>query len=359
MWYCALLTPNIDVIKVHVVHTSRIYMYNVWHLEEKTDMPDLYAANNCFSLAEIWVKVYKTLCLFFPPRYLIFYCPLNLFYKCVAFLPVKLVLVALKEVVRTRKIAAGVHHAFHAYHHGFFIMVIVGYVKGGANLAALARRLSDSCSSWFDALTGCRSICGPLLRDGFVLTQEQLCSRAAVLSEQLNPDDRDFLCSFFIPFRCYFYLPRIWSRSHVQLWAAAAGHLEARHQRDPQHVVVSLSSKPPMLKGSPGFSLERLHTHSERENSPWHHVWSQNTTLTSNSCQLDEHNLLVFIVIHLMCLIRIFCVLLVLCFLQPDQGQSVRRHPLHPAGDSLAASGQEHPHPRFHPFHGHQQGATN
>lgn len=63
-------------------------------------------------------------------RYLIFYCPLNLFYKCVAFLPVKLVLVALKEVVRTRKIAAGVHHAHHAYHHGYFIMVIVGYVKG-------------------------------------------------------------------------------------------------------------------------------------------------------------------------------------------------------------------------------------
>ncbi|XP_077574062.1 trimeric intracellular cation channel type A [Stigmatopora nigra] len=62
--------------------------------------------------------------------YLIFYCPLNLFYKCVAFLPVKLVLVALKEVVRARKIAAGVHHAHHAYHHGFFIMVIVGYVKG-------------------------------------------------------------------------------------------------------------------------------------------------------------------------------------------------------------------------------------
>lgn len=47
-----------------------------------------------------------------------------------AFLPVKLVLVALKEVVRVRKIAAGVHHAHHAYHHGFFIMVIVGYVKG-------------------------------------------------------------------------------------------------------------------------------------------------------------------------------------------------------------------------------------
>ncbi|KAG9350755.1 hypothetical protein JZ751_024644 [Albula glossodonta] len=41
-----------------------------------------------------------------------------------------LVLVALKEVVRTRKIAAGVHHAHHAYHHGYFVMVITGYVKG-------------------------------------------------------------------------------------------------------------------------------------------------------------------------------------------------------------------------------------
>ncbi|KAG5276433.1 hypothetical protein AALO_G00131980 [Alosa alosa] len=62
--------------------------------------------------------------------YLIFYCPLNLFYKCVAFLPIKLVLVALKEVVRARKIAAGVHHAHHAYHHGYIIMIITGYVKG-------------------------------------------------------------------------------------------------------------------------------------------------------------------------------------------------------------------------------------
>ncbi|XP_051957490.1 trimeric intracellular cation channel type A-like [Xyrauchen texanus] len=62
--------------------------------------------------------------------YLIFFCPLNLFYKCVAFLPVKLVLVAMKEVVRTRKIAAGVHHAHHTYHQGWLIMLITGYVKG-------------------------------------------------------------------------------------------------------------------------------------------------------------------------------------------------------------------------------------
>ncbi|MGH0179832.1 UNVERIFIED_CONTAM: hypothetical protein FKN15_002666 [Acipenser sinensis] len=65
----------------------------------------------------------------FAVLYLIFFCPLNLFYKCVAFLPVKLILVAMKEVVRVRKIAAGIHHAHHAYHNGWVIMVLTGWVK--------------------------------------------------------------------------------------------------------------------------------------------------------------------------------------------------------------------------------------
>jgi len=55
---------------------------------------------------------------------------MNLFYKCVSFLPVKLIFVAMKEVVRVRKIAAGVHHAHHRYHHGWFIMMATGWVKG-------------------------------------------------------------------------------------------------------------------------------------------------------------------------------------------------------------------------------------
>uniref|UniRef100_A0A8C8S861 Trimeric intracellular cation channel type A n=1 Tax=Pelusios castaneus TaxID=367368 RepID=A0A8C8S861_9SAUR len=62
--------------------------------------------------------------------YLIFFCPMNLFYKCVSFLPVKLIFVAMKEVVRVRKIAAGVYHAHHHYHQGWFIMVVIGWVKG-------------------------------------------------------------------------------------------------------------------------------------------------------------------------------------------------------------------------------------
>ncbi|KFO24692.1 Trimeric intracellular cation channel type A [Fukomys damarensis] len=63
-------------------------------------------------------------------RYLTFFCPLDLFYKCVSFLPVKLVFVAMKEVVRVRKIAVGIHHAHHHYHHGWFIMIATGWVKG-------------------------------------------------------------------------------------------------------------------------------------------------------------------------------------------------------------------------------------
>ncbi|XP_025922870.1 trimeric intracellular cation channel type A isoform X1 [Apteryx rowi] len=59
--------------------------------------------------------------------YLIFFCPMDLFYKCVSFLPLKLVFVAMKEVVRVRKIVAGVHHA---HHHGWFVMMATGWVKG-------------------------------------------------------------------------------------------------------------------------------------------------------------------------------------------------------------------------------------
>lgn len=45
-----------------------------------------------------------------------------------------------------------------------------------------------------------------------------------------------FLSSFFPPSIFTF---RIWSGSHVQFWAAAARCVEARDQRDPQHVIVS------------------------------------------------------------------------------------------------------------------------
>lgn len=74
---------------------------------------------------------------------------MNVFYKCVSFLPMKLIFVAMKEVVRVRKIAAGVHHAHHRYHHGWFIMVATGWVKGETwDTLTAAGRHSPSREGW-------------------------------------------------------------------------------------------------------------------------------------------------------------------------------------------------------------------
>lgn len=70
---------------------------------------------------------------------------MNLFYKCVSFLPVKLIFVAMKEVVRVRKIAAGVHHAHHRYHHGWFIMMAIGWVKGEMSDSLLQQGGTQPC----------------------------------------------------------------------------------------------------------------------------------------------------------------------------------------------------------------------
>lgn len=133
-------------------------------------------------------------------RYLIFFCPLNLFYKCVAFLPVKLVLVALKEVVRTRKIAAGVHHAHHAYHHGWLIMVITGYVKGKYLRYPERGLLWVTQQSWEKV---------PL---GYVMLR----------------------------WSCSINTHRVRGRTHGQFRAAVAWSVEARDQWNPQHVIVSI-----------------------------------------------------------------------------------------------------------------------
>lgn len=53
-------------------------------------------------------------------------------------------------------------------------------------------------------------------------------------------DAQDFFCPLFFCPTVYFYPRRVWSGSHFQFWAAAARCVEARDQRDPQHVIVSL-----------------------------------------------------------------------------------------------------------------------
>ncbi|XP_022256127.1 trimeric intracellular cation channel type 1B.1-like [Limulus polyphemus] len=73
--------------------------------------------------------------------YLMFYSPLDLPYKVCKFLPVKLVLAAVKEVYRCKKVHDGVAHAAMLYPTGYLIMIIAGIVKGngGAILKLLER----------------------------------------------------------------------------------------------------------------------------------------------------------------------------------------------------------------------------
>ncbi|XP_013791185.1 trimeric intracellular cation channel type 1B.1-like [Limulus polyphemus] len=97
-----------------------------------------------FLLGEPVLSVFKSsnqLLLATGVWYLIFYSPFDLTYKLCKFLPVKLVLAALKEVYRCKKVHDGVLHAAKLYPNGYLIMIIAGTVKGngGAFLKLLER----------------------------------------------------------------------------------------------------------------------------------------------------------------------------------------------------------------------------
>nr|XP_015193523.1 PREDICTED: trimeric intracellular cation channel type B isoform X2 [Lepisosteus oculatus] len=62
--------------------------------------------------------------------YFVFYCPQDVFYKCAAFLPLRLVLASMKEVTRTWKVLGGVTQARKHYNEGWFVMIAVGWAKG-------------------------------------------------------------------------------------------------------------------------------------------------------------------------------------------------------------------------------------
>ncbi|XP_069043241.1 trimeric intracellular cation channel type B isoform X3 [Lepisosteus oculatus] len=61
--------------------------------------------------------------------YFVFYCPQDVFYKCAAFLPLRLVLASMKEVTRTWKVLGGVTQARKHYNEGWFVMIAVGWAK--------------------------------------------------------------------------------------------------------------------------------------------------------------------------------------------------------------------------------------
>ncbi|XP_055953373.1 trimeric intracellular cation channel type 1B.1-like [Argiope bruennichi] len=75
--------------------------------------------------------------------YVIFYMPFDIGYKVFKFLPVKLILALMKEVIRCKKVHDGVVHAAKIYPNGYLIMIIIGTLKGNgtAFLKVLERLL--------------------------------------------------------------------------------------------------------------------------------------------------------------------------------------------------------------------------
>lgn len=61
--------------------------------------------------------------------YLIFYSPFDMIYRFCKFLPVKIVLATMKEVIRCKKVHDGVSHAAKLYPTGYIIMAMVGTIK--------------------------------------------------------------------------------------------------------------------------------------------------------------------------------------------------------------------------------------
>lgn len=62
--------------------------------------------------------------------YLIFYCPCDLVYDFLCFLPIRLVVAGMKEVTRTWKITNGVAHAHNRYKNAWIVMIAVGWARG-------------------------------------------------------------------------------------------------------------------------------------------------------------------------------------------------------------------------------------
>jgi len=74
--------------------------------------------------------------------YLMFYSPFDIVYKLTSFLPFKLVIACMKEINRCHKIHHGVMHASKIYPNSYFIILLIGTVKGnGAGLLKVMERM--------------------------------------------------------------------------------------------------------------------------------------------------------------------------------------------------------------------------
>lgn len=74
--------------------------------------------------------------------YLMFYSPFDVFYKLCNLLPAKLGVACMKELYRCHKIHQGVMHASKIYPSSYFIIVLIGTVKGnGSGLLKVLERM--------------------------------------------------------------------------------------------------------------------------------------------------------------------------------------------------------------------------
>ena len=74
--------------------------------------------------------------------YLMFYSPFDIVYKVCNFLPFKLIIASMKEVNRCHKIHNGVMHASRIYPSSYFIIILIGTVKGnGAGFLKVMERM--------------------------------------------------------------------------------------------------------------------------------------------------------------------------------------------------------------------------
>lgn len=62
--------------------------------------------------------------------YLVFYCPMDVVYSCVALQPLRLVLSGMKEVTRTWKVLGGVTQAHNKYKDSLLVMIAIGWARG-------------------------------------------------------------------------------------------------------------------------------------------------------------------------------------------------------------------------------------
>ncbi|XP_042236558.1 LOW QUALITY PROTEIN: trimeric intracellular cation channel type 1B.1-like, partial [Homarus americanus] len=74
--------------------------------------------------------------------YVIFYSPFDIGYKIAKFLPIKVLLAAMKEVYRVKKINDGVTHAAKVFPNGYLSMILIGTIKGnGSGFLKILERL--------------------------------------------------------------------------------------------------------------------------------------------------------------------------------------------------------------------------